>query len=179
MRNWRGIRIFLLIAGVQFGSISFANDSRHLAAVNLIHAMRADEQAAQLVERYVRDACRDSECKVDLTKCVAAIDREGITDRLVRLANRELTPSEIEAGTTYFRSEIGIRHLEVLRATRGLGKATLNDQKPEVRTAMLAFLDTSAGYRLVTRSLLTNSTEVNQMMNRERRRVFLECRPVE
>ena len=179
MGIWRSTGVLGLITGVLVALPSHAADARVEAAKNLVYAMRADEQAAQLAERYVRDACRNRTCKVDLTKCLAAIDRERILDRLVSLAKRELTVAEMDAGTAYFRSDVGRKHLEIMRATRNLGKGTLNDQKPEDRAAMLAFLDTSAGYRLVTRSLLTNSTEVNQMVGRERSEALWECDPAE
>src|SRR4029079_490661 len=63
-----------LVIGVLVTLPAAATDSRREAAENLIRAMRADEQVAQLVERYVRDACRDGGCRVDLTKCLATID---------------------------------------------------------------------------------------------------------
>lgn len=166
-----------LVIGVLVALPATATDSRREVAENLVHAMRADEQVAQLVERYVRDACRDGSCMVDLTKCLGAIDRNRVMDRLVTIARRELTSSEMEAATVYFRSDVGMRHSEVMKTSRGLSKASLNEQSPEVRAAMLAFLDTSAGYRLVTRSILTNSTEVNRIIQIEKGAVLDQCRP--
>lgn len=171
--RWVLITGLLLVVPVQAGNPGGASPE------DLIHAMRADEQAARLIERSVRDDCRYQKCKVDLTKCLMTIDREDLMSSLVSLAKRELTPAEIEAGTTYFRSDIGARHLEFMWATRETGKTYLNDQESTVRAAMLAFLDTPAGYRLVTRSLLTNSTEFNRMVRLKSRLVFYECQPSE
>jgi len=70
-----------LVIGVLVTLPAAATDSRREAAENLIRAMRADEQVAQLVERYVRDACRDGGCRVDLTKCLATIDHNRVIDR--------------------------------------------------------------------------------------------------
>lgn len=167
------------LIGLLFATPGLAADSREEAAQNLIRAMRADELVAQLAERYVRRNCEHRKCEVDLTVCLATMDRGEIVRTLVNIATRELTPAETEAATAYFHTEAGARHLDVIRATQYVGEASMNDQKPEIRTAMLAFLDTSAGYRLVTRAMLTNSDEVNWLIMRTAGQVRDRCRPAQ
>jgi hypothetical protein len=177
MTAWHRIGILWLTVAAALTNVAQARDSRHKPAEDLIHAMKADEQAWQLVEKQILVLCQPKKCSREEQQCLFKIDADYFLDRLVSLAERELTPAEMEAGATYFRSEIGMKHREVMRAEQGLAKATLNDQAPDVRAAMLAFLDTSAGYRLVTRALLTNSVEVNKLITLRARITFYDCKP--
>jgi hypothetical protein len=88
-----------------------------------------------------------------------------------------LTPAEMNAAINYFRSETGEKHRQVMRAELGLAKASLSDQTPEARSAMFAFLDTPAGYRLVTRALLTNALEIRGLIRMQASRAFARCLP--
>ena len=158
---------------------AYAGKSTDEAAENLVRAMKVEELVAQLVERDVRWKCQIGKCEIDLKVCLTTMDRAFIEYWLVGIAKRELTTAEMEAATLYFRSDTGMRHIEVIRANLGIGKASLNDEKPEIRAAMLAFLDTPAGYRLVTRAVLTNTDAVNTIIRWQSREVLVKCRPTE
>ena len=121
--------------------------------------------------------CREEKCDADLRECLLKVDRGHLTDMLVNFSIRELTSAEMEAATIYFRSETGERHRQVMRKELGLSEESLSDQSLEMRTAMLEFLDTPAGYRLVTRALLTNSDEVRWLIGSQAREAFYRCRP--
>ena len=168
-----------LILGFLLAIPAFAGKSTHEPAENLVRAMKVEELVARLVERDVRWRCEIEKCEIDLKVCLATMDRAFIEYWLVGIAERELTTAEMEAATAYFRSDTGMRHIEVIRATLGIGKASLNDEKPEIRAAMLAFLDTPAGYRLVTRAVLTNTDAVNSIIRWQSREVLGKCRPTE
>lgn len=176
MAAWQRIGFLWLIAGAAQMSLRASEASGPLAA-ELIRTMNADIQATELVEKQILDRCRVENCDADLRECLLKIDRNFLMYRLARFAMRELTPEEMAAATTYFRTETGEKHRQVMRKDLGLSKATLSDQTPEVRAAMLAFLDTPAGYRLVTRALLTNSDEVRGMISSQARDAFYRCRP--
>lgn len=129
-------------------------------ASELIATMKIDEQAMQLVENRLLAWCRDEKCDADLRQCVLKFDREEITAFMVSDARSELTPDELRQAIAYFRTETGLRHLDILRAERGLGgDATLFNQTPEDRARMLAFLDTRTGYLIFTRHVLTNESD--------------------
>jgi hypothetical protein len=177
MTAWHRIGVFWLMVGVALTNVAQAAESRHQPAENLVRAMKADEQAWQLVEKTILALCRPEKCSREEQQCLFKIDPDYFMDRLVYLAEHEMTPEEMEAGAAYFRSEIGMKHREIMRAAQGLAKASLNDQAPDVRAAMLAFLGTPAGYRLVTRALLTNSFEVNKMIESQAYRAFYDCKP--
>lgn len=176
MATWRGFGTFCLVLGFAPTSLQ-ADDSRHALAEELVRTMKADEQAAQRIEKIIVDRCRDEQCDDELRQCLFKLDRNELLSDLTYLAERELTPEEMTVATTYFRSEIGERHRQVMRAEVGLSKATLYDQPAEARAAMLAFLDTPAGYRLVTRALLTNTDKVNGMILNQAGRAFRRCKP--
>jgi hypothetical protein len=98
----------------------------------------------------------------DQRECLLKIDSEFVVRGLKRLAG-ELNAEETRAAIAYFGSPIGKQHRELMRAEVGLSRATLLDYTPDERVAFIAFLDTPAGYRLVTRSLLTGSPEVRNL----------------
>ena len=166
-----------LIVGLLLVVPTHAGDAKDEAAGSLVRTMGAVELVEQLVERSVRQQCEIKGCEVELEARLSTTDSGLIMNTLVQIAKRELTPAEMEAAIAYFRSEVGSRHLEVIRATRNVGKASLNDQPSEMRAAMLAFLDTPAGYRLVTRAMLTSSEEVNWLILRTAGHVVEQCRP--
>ena len=176
MAAWREFGVLCLVLSV-VPTVSQADESRHALAEELVRAMKGDEQAAQRIEKIIIDQCHEEHCDDEARQCLFKIDRNELLSDLTYFAERELTPGEMAAATAYFRSEIGEKHRQVMRAELGLSKATLYDQAPEVRAAMLAFLDTSAGYRLVTRALLTNTDKVNGMIRNQAGRAFHRCKP--
>lgn len=176
MAAWRGFGVLCLILGVAPTS-SQADESRHALAEELVRTMKADEQAAERIEKIIIARCREEQCDDELRLCLFKIDRNELLSDLAYFAERELTPEEMTAATAYFRSDIGEKHRQVMRGEVGLSKATLYDQAPEARAAMLAFLDTPAGYRLVTRALLTNTDKVSGMIRNQAGRAFRRCKP--
>lgn len=134
-------------------------DLRRDVARDLIATMKLDEQAAQKAEAAVLAWCRAKECDADMRRCVLKFDREEITRNLVVDAENALTVDEMREAIAYFRTETGLKHLDVLRAEQGLGgDATFSNQAPGDRARMLAFLDTRAGYLIITRSVLTSGS---------------------
>ena len=168
-----------LVVGLLLAIPAHAGYPGDEVAEDLIRAMRVDELVAQLVERDVRSECRVRKCAVDLKACLKTINRDEIMMWLVFVVEDELTPAEMKAATAYFRSDVGMRHREVIEATRNVGKASLQDQPPEIRTVMLKFLDTPAGYRLVTRAVLTNTERVDRIIERQASDVLNACQPAE
>jgi hypothetical protein len=135
------------------------DDATSLAA-ELVATMKIDEQASQKVENEILAWCHANKCDADLRRCLMKFDREEITEDLEDAASSALTPDEMKAAIAYFRTETGLKHLDVLRAERGLGgDATLFNQSPEDRARMLGFLDTRAGYLIITRQVLTSQTD--------------------
>jgi hypothetical protein len=172
----RSIGVLWLVIGVAITSTQASEESRVLAD-ELVRTMKADDQVIELAEKLILSRCQVEKCDEELRQCLFKFDREEFMGKLVHIAEREFTPAEMKAGITYFRTEIGEKHRQVMRAELGLAKASLSDQIPEERVAMLAFLDTPAGYRLVTRALLTNSDQVRGMILNLAGRAFDRCRP--
>jgi len=176
MAAWRSYGVLGLVIGVAFTGAQASEESRSLAE-ELIRTMKADDQILELAEKQILSQCRYEKCDDELRQCLFKFDRDEFFGILVYFAERELTPVEMQAAITYFRSEVGDKHRQIMRTELGLAKATLNDQTPEARAAMLAFLDTPAGYRLVTRALLTNSEKVRQLIRHQARGAFYRCQP--
>jgi hypothetical protein len=138
--------------------------------------MKVDAQAEQLVERQVLSRCRPDDCDNERRACMLKFDHADFTYTLAAIARRELTPAEMKMGIDYFRSEVGMKHRQIMRAEKGLSTASLSGQTLEDRARMLAFLDTSVGYRLVTRAVLTNTSEVNEWNAWRARLAFADCK---
>jgi hypothetical protein len=150
--------------------------SRDLAR-ELIETTRVDAQAVQKVEAQILARCQIEECDADLRSCLMKIDREYFSSLLEHEFEQALTADEMRQAIAHFRTETGLKHLEILRAEQGLGgKETLFSQTPEVRAAILAFLDTRAGYLLITRGVLRQSADAR--VDGQARAAFWRCRPL-
>jgi hypothetical protein len=156
---------------------SQAGESPRDLARELVRVMKVDGQAEQMVEQLILSRCRAEDCDNERRSCMLKFDHEAYTDSLMWIARRELTTAEMKAGIEYFRSEVGMKHRQIMRAEKGLSTASLSDQRPEDRVRMLAFLDTPEGYRLVTRAVLTNTSEVVDWIARQARMAFADCKP--
>lgn len=151
-------------------------DLKQALARELISVMKLDEQAIQKVEKRILDRCRAEHCDADLRQCLMKFDRQLITLYLESDVVKELRPDEMRDAIAYFRSETGLKHLDILRAEQGLGgDQTLFNQTPETRARMIAFLDTRAGYLVITRGVLTN--RANAMTNSRASMSFWRCQP--
>jgi hypothetical protein len=145
-------------------------------ARELIATMKLEEQALQKAEARILAHCRHKKCDADLRQCLMKIDRQYFVDFTVSDVTRELTVTEMREGIAYFKSEPGLKHLDVLRAEQGLGgNDTIFNQTPEIRARMLAFLDTRAGYLLITRAVLRDG--VNKMATTQFYEAFDRCLP--
>jgi len=176
MAAWRSLGVLWLVVGIEIASAQASQESRALAE-ELIRTMKADDQILELAEKQILSRCRSEKCDDELRQCLFKFDRDEFMGTLVYFTARELTPAEMQAAISYFRSEVGDKHRQIMRTELGLAKPTLTDQTPEARAAMLAFLDTPAGYRLVTRALLTNSDKVRDMIRSQARGAFYRCQP--
>jgi hypothetical protein len=158
------------------GAVDPAWKLRSELAQELIAVTKVDEQAAQKVEKLILARCQVEKCDADLRECLMKIDKHFFTLFLQSDFRDELTAEETRQSIAYFRTETGQKHLDILRAEQGLGGSdTLFNQSAETRAGMLAFLDTRAGYLLITRSLLTNSS--NQWIGGKAREAFWRCQP--
>lgn len=145
-------------------------------ARELVATMKIDEQANQKVEKRILDRCRAEKCDADLRQCLMKFDRQDVTEDLESDAVKELTADEMRDAIAYFRSEAGLKHLDILRAEQGLGgEDTIFNQTPGTRARMLAFLDTRAGYLVITRGVLTN--RINSWTESRAWMSFWRCKP--
>src|SRR5687768_9174942 len=93
----------------------------HELAGELIAVMKLDEQFEQKVEQRILARCNAEKCDADQRRCLMKIDREFFRDVLESEARGELTPEEMAEAIAYFRTEAGLKHLDILRAEQGLG----------------------------------------------------------
>jgi hypothetical protein len=150
--------------------------ARSELARELIAVTKVDEQAVQKVEKLILARCQVEECDADLRECLMKIDKDYFTRFLEVDFRNELTVEETRQAIAYFRTETGLKHLDILRAEQGLGGSdTLFNQSAGTRAGILAFLDTRVGYLLITRSVLTNSA--SQWIGGKAREAFWRCRP--
>ena len=148
----------------------------HQLARELIAVMKIDEQAVQKVERLILARCRVEDCDADERQCLMKLDKDYFTTFIESDAVKEFTADEMKEAIRYFRSETGLKHLDILRAEQGLGGSdTLFNQSAETRAGILAFLDTRVGYLLITRSVLTNNA--NQRVAGRAIDAFWRCVP--
>jgi hypothetical protein len=145
-------------------------------ARELIATMNLEDQAVQKAEARILAHCRQIKCDADLRQCLMKIDREYFVTFTVSNVSHELTVTEMKEAIAYFRSEPGLKHLDVLRAEQGLGgHDTIFNQTPAIRARMLTFLDTRAGYLLITRAVLRDG--VNKMASMQFYEAFDRCMP--
>jgi hypothetical protein len=157
-------------------SVDPARDVARELAWELVGLMHLEEQAQQKVERQILARCRVEKCDADLRQCLMKPDDSYYMEYVVSEAVQELTPDEMRQAIAYFRTESGLKHLDILRAEQGLGGSdTLFSQDDATRARILAFLDTRAGYLVITRSVLLNS--VTTYMNRMAAMAFWRCQP--
>jgi hypothetical protein len=154
-----------------------AHDQERRLAQELVAAMKIEEQFLQKVEARILARCHVDGCDQDLRQCLLKPpDLEYLRSRLETIATREFSPEDLREGIAYFRTETGLKHLDILRAEQGLGGSeTLFNQEARTRAGILAFLDTRVGYLLITRSVLTS--EASSGVDREARSAFWRCKP--
>lgn len=152
-----------------------AGDPGSDLALQLIRAMKVDEQAAMKVHNLAASRWRSGNITEQQRDCALKVSQTDFTDMLMHFARRELTPAEMQAAIEYFKSTTGMKHIEVMRAEQGLAATSFFKQDPDDQAKMLAFLETPAGYRLITRGLLTTSTEASNYVDRRRRSVTRDC----
>jgi hypothetical protein len=160
----------LLASGVTYGK----DDSRQLAA-ELIRAMRADRLAAERVEVMLLDRCKEAGCDADHRQCLKKPHPEDFVEYFSGRLARELSDAEMLTALQYFESEVGDKHIAVLRGEVGQSRETLFNQQPQDRARMLAWLDTRPGYVLVTRGFLTRTSEINNWIGMRVRRAWFDC----
>ena len=160
-------RFVLLLASIGIGVTAHSdqlNQSHAELARELISVMKADEQLEQLVERAILVRCQAAKCDEDLRECLLKPDLLISKLGMERAASSELSADELRASITYFKSEAGQRHLDILRGEKGLSRAvSLAEQTSETRERIVAFLGTHAGYLLVTRSILWSDIDDRQI----------------
>lgn len=183
MKTWRAETVLGLLLGLLLGLAPVAGwtvdpEWRRTQALarELIDRMKLDEQAVQKVERLILARCHSQTCDADQRQCLLKIDREEFAQDFAHTAEKELTPEEMRQAIAYFRTEAGLHHLEILRAEQGLGgQETLFNQSSQTRARILAFLDTRAGYLLITRSVL--NARGSQLVRMKADLQFWRCFP--
>jgi hypothetical protein len=153
------------------------SDDRARLARELVDVMRLAEQAEELIEKQILARCHREKCDNEAMTCMLKLDREELVRHFLNIAKMELTIEELRAAVGYFRTEVGEKHRQILRAERGLARTSLAEQSPEDRQIMLAFLDTRAGYLLFTRAVLTNTSQVNALIRRTAFLAWDDCLP--
>jgi hypothetical protein len=166
----------LLVCGALLASsVMHAKDHPRQQAAELIRAMRADRLAAERVELMLLDRCKAEGCDADHRACLRKPHPEDFVEHFSSRLARELSAEELRAALDYFESEVGDKHIGVLRGEVGLSRETLFNQQPEDRARMLAWLDTKPGYLLMTRGFLTRTSEINNWIAVRARRAWSEC----
>lgn len=167
MRGFRA-ETFLSFLVLVDGSASFADDkSPRDLATELVQVMGVDARAARMLHQFADGQFNNGTLKLDQRECIRLVGREEFTDRLAKFVNRRLKPEEMRDAIEYFNSAIGKKHLE---AVERKANVTAEDW-PERR----AFLDTPVGYQLFTRGLLTDSTELQRIVDLVIRDRSYEC----
>jgi hypothetical protein len=136
-------------------------------AEELVEVMGADQRAADTMHSLADSQLRDGTTKLKQRECIRQVGREEFTDWFARLVDRNLKPEEMRDALAYFTSAVGKKHLEAIEQKANV---TAEDW-PERR----AFLDTTPGYQLITRALLTDSSEAKRVVDRIIRSRFYEC----
>ncbi len=158
--NIRRTLVLTLLALVGVDSCPAADPQYELEnslAGDLLAIMKVEDQAVQKVERRILARCREEKCDADMRQCLMKIDRQDFSAFVGSDLRHELTADEMKQAIAYFKTEAGLKHLDILRAEQGLGGTdTVFNQTPEIRARILAFLDTRAGYLLITRSVLAD-----------------------
>jgi hypothetical protein len=157
----------LLAPALLAGSPAIADDKAPKSlAEELVEVMGADQRAADTMHSLADAQFRDGTIKLKQRECIRHVGRNEFTERLARLV-RKLNPEEMRDAIAYFNSAVGRRHLEAIEQ-----KANVTAEEwPQRR----AFLDTTAGYVLLTRATLTDSSEATAVVNQVIRTRFYEC----
>jgi hypothetical protein len=170
------LALLLCLAPLASRAVDPEWDRTRALARELVSLMKLDEQAVQKTEALILARCRRESCDADLRQCLMKSDREYFAEDFAREARNALSPEEMQQAIDYFRTEAGLRHLDILRAEQGLGGGeTLFNQSDETRRRILAFLDTRAGYLLITRSVLTLNS--SQLVGWQADDAFWRCQP--
>lgn len=166
--GWPRVFTTLFVLSFLAGPTSFADEkSPRELAVELVQVMGTDARAALGMHQRADRQFNEGTLKLAQRDCIRLVGREEFTERLASLVDRKLQRGELLDAIAYFRSPIGKRHLA---AIENKSNATAEDW-PERR----AFLDTPAGYLLLTRGLLTNSSELSRAVDMTIRDRFYEC----
>jgi hypothetical protein len=170
-RTW-----FLLVIGIASSCLAADAQSEleERLARELVSVMKLEDQAVQKVEGRILAQCRREKCDADMRQCLMKIDRRDFVGSVGRALRRELTTDEVTQAIAYFKTEAGLKHLDILRAEQGLGGSdNVFNQAPAIRAGILAFLDTRAGYLLITRSVLSDG--VNGWVTGQFFEAFYRC----
>jgi hypothetical protein len=158
----RGISVLFALAGcLSLSTATFAIDYKARAelAARLVRAAAADVRVAEEINKILNSA------STARFRCRAPLRRGELTEGLADIAERELTVEEMREGIAYLESDVGRKHLVLLRAVEDN-----TPDKPLVsateRKAMEGFLDSSVGYRLFTRGLLWRSDLAQRVFQR-------------
>jgi hypothetical protein len=156
------------------GTPTRAEESPRELGRQLVRVMGVDEHAALGVQRSVSQNVL-GEAGESQRECIRRIGRDEFTESLGSIAAGDLTPSEMLDAIQYFLSPIGIKHLRTIREQPGATRVSMSSFSREDQSAMRAFLDTMAGYRLMTRGLLTSSPEARSLFDRKVREALRKC----
>ena len=167
MRGSRFIAALWVMAS-SAGALAIAADpSDKELARQLVEIMGADRRAADQMHGMADAQFRDGTIKLAQRECIRHVGREEFTERLANLVEQRLKPDEMRDGIAYFTSEVGRKHLAAIEQKASVAA----EDWPERR----AFLDTTAGYLLITRGLVTSSDEAARLVLLFTGRRFREC----
>jgi hypothetical protein len=151
--SFRGLASFVAVAtclSLSMSSRAADYPPRRELALQLVRVAEADIRLAEDANRILNSSSAKG------FRCKAPVSRGELTEELARIAEHELTEAEMRDGIAYLRSDVGRKHLVLLRAVE---EHRVNKPIPDAaeRASMEAFLDSPVGYRLFTRGLLWRS----------------------
>ena len=141
--------LVLVVLSCAVLSARAAEPAEDALARQLVQVMQVDERAARQMHRLAEAQYRADTLTRAQHDCILAGNRTEFTERLASLASRGLTMQELRAAIAYFESDVGRRHLESIDDRTNVSSREWAQRR--------AFLDSSAGYALITRSLLNGS----------------------
>ncbi len=156
----------LLVAWVPLVSPSAERPLMELPR-ELVSVMRADERATRELHSLAETMYRMDQLTRAQHDCVLAANRTEFNEELASLVRSTLTMQEMQESLDYFRSEVGQKHLDAIDARENVSRAQWQQRR--------AFIDTRAGYLLITRALLTTSDEARRATQRISRRRLQDC----
>jgi hypothetical protein len=179
-----GMRIFLLsVVTVLCVAVtpSRAGDGVGALALRLVSIMGVDLQMARGVRSIGEQMYRNGQLDAGGRDCLRGVARAEFTGLLQESATLELDESELRAAVEYFETDAGRKDLWIAEYRRSAARAAelglrMPDFTPAEYDAMRAFGASTAGVKLLSRGVLTQSDAATDRIVRKTRQLIGDCK---